>query len=123
MLHLKVPSVASVAIAAGLGVATVVAGQQPRQEDPALVHTVRIDAIAVNAKGVAVRTLTTRDFELRENGQALTLDDARFVTNEPRLIAIYLDEYQITPGASADRARDALTAFVARELHPRDLLS
>ena len=44
------------------------------------------------------------------------------MTNEPRLVAIYLDEYQITPGASADRARDALTAFVARELHPRDLL-
>jgi VWFA-related protein len=113
---------AAVAIAAGLGPASGAAGQRPPAEGRAPVHTVRIDAIAVDATGAAIGTLTARDFELREDGELRALDEARFVTNEPRLVAIYLNEYHITPGASADRARDALTAFVDRELGPRDLV-
>ena len=83
----------------------------------------RIDAIAVDAKGAAVGTLTPRDFELREDGQAAGARRRALRHERARgSIAIYLDEYQITPGASADRARDALTAFVDRELGPRDLV-
>ena len=53
----------------------------------------------------------------------VAIDEAQFFKNSPRLVAIYLDEYHITAGASADRAREALTAFVDRELGPRDLIA
>ena len=87
------------------------------------VHTVRIDAIALDPRGTAISTLTPRDFELREDGRLLALDEAQFVTNSPRLVAIYLDEYHITPGPGVDRAREALTEFVDRELGPQDLIA
>jgi VWFA-related protein len=89
----------------------------------AAVHTVRIDAIAVDARGSPISTLTPRDFELREDGRLRAIDDAQFFKSSPRLVAIYLDEYHISAGASADRAREALTAFVDRELGPRDLVA
>ena len=115
-------SVCFVALAA-FGLVTGVSGQQrPPAGAAAPLHTVHIDAIAVDARGAVVSTLTPRDFELREQGKLLALDEARFVRNDPRLVAIYLDEYHITPGASADRARDGLTAFVERDLGPRDLI-
>jgi VWFA-related protein len=88
----------------------------------ASIHTVRIDAIAVDARGAAISALTARDFELREDGGPVSIDEAQFVTNSSRLVGIYLDEYHITAGANADRAREALTAFVDHELGPRDLL-
>ena len=87
------------------------------------VHTVRIDAIVVDARGSAIDALTPRDFELREDGRPIAIDDAQFFKSSPHLVAIYLDEYHISAGASADRAREALTAFVDRELGPRDRIA
>ena len=106
----------------------ILAGQQPGSVGdapvgPILIHTVRIDAIAMDARGSAMSTLTPRDFELREDGRLVAIDDAPFLSNGPRLFAIYLDEYHITPGASADRAREALTEFVDRELGKGDLVA
>ncbi len=95
-----------------------VAFQQPEAVGDTVIHTVSIDAIAVDPRGAAISTLTPRDFELREDGRLHAIEEARFVTNSPRLVAIYLDEYHITAGASADRAREALTAFVDREPRP-----
>ncbi|MDO8794573.1 MAG: VWA domain-containing protein [Vicinamibacterales bacterium] len=106
----------------------ILAAQQPRSvgEAPvgdAAIHTVRIDAIAVDARGSAISTLTPRDFHLREDGRLVAIDDAQFLNNSPRFIAIYLDEYHITAGASADWAREALAEFVNREIGPRDLIA
>ena len=86
------------------------------------VHTVRVDAIAVDARGAPVGTLSARDFEVREDGNLVTVDEAEFVRNSPRVVAIYLDEYHISPGDSTNRAREAIAQFVDRELGPRDLL-
>lgn len=106
----------------------ILAAQQPGSvgEAPvgdAAIHTVRIDAIAVDARGSAISTLTPRDFHLREDGRLVAIDDAQFLNNSPRFIAIYLDEYHITAGASADWAREALAEFVDREIGPRDLIA
>jgi len=87
------------------------------------VHTVYIDAIAVDARGAAISTLTSRDFELREDGRLQVLDEAQFLDKSPRVVAIYLDEYHITAGAGADRARQALTDFVDREIGPHDVIA
>jgi Ca-activated chloride channel family protein len=87
------------------------------------VHTVRIDTIVVDARGTAIGALAARDFELREDGRLLALDEAQFINNSPRLVGMYLDEYHITPGAGVDRAREILTEFVDRELGPEDLIA
>src|SRR5262249_29381526 len=62
------------------------------------------------------------DFELREDGNVFTLDEVRFVRDEPRLVAIYLDEYHVSAGEATDRVRSALTQFIDQELGPNDLL-
>jgi Ca-activated chloride channel family protein len=114
---------AAAVVAAVIDIA-VPAAQQPRRVDATAdsIHTVRIDAIVADARGAPVGTLMPREFELREDGRLIAIDDAPYLKNSPRLVAIYLDEYHITSGASADRAREAVTAFVDRELDPRDLL-
>ena len=106
-----------------INIAMLVAQQPGRVGEVAeAVHTVRIDTIVVDPRGAVVSTLTPPEFQLREDGRLVTIDDAQFVNDSPRLIAIYLDEYHITPGASADRAREALTEFIDRGLGPRDLI-
>jgi Ca-activated chloride channel family protein len=123
----------SAALAAALG-ATAIAGisdiailaaRQTRSAGDVAetVHTVRIDTIVVDARGTAIGALAARDFELREDGRLLALDEAQFINNSPRLVGIYLDEYHITPGAGVDRAREILTEFVDRELGPQDLIA
>ncbi len=114
---------------------------------PALDTLVRVDAFVADARGRAIDTLKAPDFELREDGVPQTIDAVRFVRADGRsmagsdaaiasdaderreasrpgvrLFAIYLDEYHITPGATADRARDAVRRFIADDLGPRDLL-
>jgi VWFA-related protein len=86
------------------------------------VHTVRVDAFAVDARGAPVATLTPRDFEVREDGNLVTVEEAEFVRNSPRVVAIYLDEYHLSVGDSTDRARAAIAQFVEHELDPRDQL-
>jgi VWFA-related protein len=109
---------------------------------------VRIDAFVVDARGRTVDDLRASDFELREDGAPQTIDALRFVRagartpNDEaphaiesdaderreasragvRLFAIFLDEYHVSPGAAADRARDALGRFIDTSLGPRDLL-
>src|SRR5262249_23566481 len=86
---------------------------------PDPVHTVPIDVVAVDRKGAAVATLQQRDFEVREDGNLITPDQVRLVQHAPRLVGIYLDEYHITAGENADRARAAIGAFLD-QLSPDD---
>ena len=86
------------------------------------VHTVRVDAIAVDARGTAIETLTPKDLELREDGNLTPIEGVEFVRNAPRLVAIYLDEYHISSGPGVERARETIAQFVERQLGPRDQL-
>jgi VWFA-related protein len=78
------------------------------------VHAVQVDVLAVDAKGASVRTLTARDFEVREDEQPVNLEEARFVEDAARQIAIYVDEYHIGAGTNADRARTVLAELIDR---------
>jgi VWFA-related protein len=77
----------------------------------------------VDSRGVVVPKLTARDFEVLDSGKPVAIDQARFVSGDPRFIAIYLDEYHVSPGASADRARAALGDALASQLVPGDLVA
>jgi VWFA-related protein len=84
-------------------------------------HLVQIDVSASNARGQAVLDLKPSDFELREEGAAQAVDRVRLVRDEPRLVAVFLDEYHVGAGATA-RVREATARFVEQDLSPRDLV-
>ena len=109
---------------------------------------VRVDVIALDARGRVVESLAAGDFELTENGVPHTIDTVRFTKIDPRagdagtapirseldeqeqarvddtrLVAILLDEYHVSAGASTARVRETLGRFVDRDLGPRDLVA
>ncbi|HEV2985930.1 MAG TPA: VWA domain-containing protein [Vicinamibacterales bacterium] len=94
--------------------------RNPQSNDPPG-HLVQMDVTAINARGQAVLDLKPTDFELREEGAAQAVDRIRLVKDEPRLVAVFLDEYHVGAEATV-RVREAMAAFVDRELSPRDLL-
>ena len=112
--------------------------------EPALV---RIDAVPSDARGRFVENLGVEDFEVLEagvRGQSRTFAFVRPGGSDPaeaaariesradehaaaaldgaRVFALFLDEYHITAGPNADRARQALVRFVNEALGPRDLV-
>jgi VWFA-related protein len=89
------------------------------QQSPS-VQTVRIDALAVDGRGASIRNLTARDFDVRENEQPVNVEEARFVEDTARPIAIYIDEYHISAGASAERVRTVLSELVDRHIGDTD---
>src|SRR5262245_11837546 len=94
-------------------------------DTPPPTQTVRIDVIAADGRGRNVDTLKPADFDVRDDGVPQRVDDVRFVRDDPavaaRLVAVYLDEYHVSPGAT-DRVRQAIERFVTERLTPRDLL-
>src|ERR1700722_3626090 len=127
------------ALAAGL------ADQAVPGSDPELV---RIGAIASDPRGRVVDNLRAEDFQILEDGAPRAIDSVRFVRAdggglpgeavEPiqssadekaeashagtRLLAIFLDEYHVAPGAGVERAREAVRRLVEHDLGPRDLV-
>lgn len=102
---------------------TAVAVTAQRTPSESTEELVRIDVIAVDARGAFVPNLTRSDFELREDGKPQTIDEVRDVRGSTvsRLFAIYLDEYHVGKGLPAARARAALARFVDEEIGPDDL--
>jgi VWFA-related protein len=108
---------------------------------------VQIDVIPVDARGRFVDTLQLSDFEVLEAGTSRPVSAVRLVTaggaldpeetaapidsaaaeqfqaarEGTRLFAMFLDEYHVSSGEPAARARELMTAFVDR-LGPRDLI-
>jgi len=105
---------------------------------------VRIDAVVTDNRGRPVPGLRASDFQLIENGAPQTLTDVEFRTvpeavapiaplateadeiraaRQPgtRVFAFFLDEFHVTPGENADRARDAVSRFIDEQLQPQDL--
>jgi VWFA-related protein len=79
-----------------------------------------IDAVVLDAGGRRLDNLAVEDFVLTEGGTPLAIDSVRFVASEPRLFGFFLDEYHVTPGEAADRARRTLARFVERHFAPGD---
>jgi len=90
--------------------------------DSAPVQTVRIDAIAEDARGRLVGDLKAADFEIHEDG-AKPVDAVQLRRAEgPRLVALYLDEYHTSRDAVTASLRERLIRFIDRTLDPSDLL-
>ena len=137
---------AAAAVAARvLGSSVCAAGPAAESSTP---HTVRVDVIASDARGRSVENLKPTDFAITENASPQVIDGLQFVKADgarptdgelrpirsefdeqaeaarpgTRLIALFLDEYHVS-AANAARVRDVLTAFIDRDLGPRDLVA
>jgi VWFA-related protein len=131
------------ACAALIATLSVLAAQEPAVDTGDDRGRVRIDAVVTDARGRPIVDLRPSDFELIENGAARPLQHVELrsvsrdapappianVTDEEqaarqpgtRVFAFFLDEFHVSPGPGADRARDALHRFVEARLRPQDL--
>src|SRR5262252_1390424 len=81
---------------------------------PGTSDSVRIDAIVTDARGRSVENLKPGEFELREDGTVQAITGVQLV-HAPRLVAIYLDEYYVSPSNTAI-VKAALHRFVDDDL-------
>src|SRR5262249_25664180 len=142
---------AAVAVGLSLGVAAALSAQStaPAQSKAPVARIVRVDVGVTDARGRAMDDLKAADFELTEDGTAETIEAARYIKaagpgqdagdllpvrsefdeeqeaarEGTRLLAIFLDEYHVAPGANTDHIRDALGRFVDRGIAPGDLVA
>ena len=107
--------------------------------------SVRINAVVTDSRGRPVVDLKPGDFTLDDNGvaQALTSvelrsmskatgdapavttdDDEERVAREPdtRVFALFLDEFNVSPGVNSERVREAATTFLRDNVRSRDLV-
>jgi VWFA-related protein len=82
--------------------------------------SVRIGTTVTDRQGRPVAGLTTRDFEIKEDGVAQKIDAVEPRKPEARRLAILLDEFHVDPADSA-RVRDALDTFVESRLRAGDV--
>jgi VWFA-related protein len=82
---------------------------------------VRLDAIVTDAAGRRVLTLGPSDFDVVVNGVAQPLSGMEVRTPpRPRVFALYLDEYHVSPGPASARVREALARFIDTQLRSTD---
>jgi VWFA-related protein len=107
--------------------------------------SIRINAVVTDLRGRSLLDLQAGDFELQDNGVAQTLasvelrtvshdvrdyppvlsdHDERQAARSPgtRVFALFLDEFNIAPGKTSARVRDAATRFLAEHVRPGDLV-
>jgi VWFA-related protein len=106
---------------------------------------VRVDAVVTDNRGRPVPGLRAADFELLEDGAPrpfsgveyrllagadagapapiATQADEERAARQPgtRVFAFLLDEFHVTPGENASRAREAVSRFIDEQLQPQDL--
>jgi VWFA-related protein len=111
------------------GVAPWVCAQEPSPGDPAAPlpavepasPPVRLDAIVTDAAGRRVLTLLAADFAVTVNGVPQPLSGLEVRTPpRPRVFALYLDEYHVSPGPASARVREAVSRFVETQLRSTD---
>ncbi len=109
------------------------------------VRPVRIDAVVTDPQGGAITGLRASDFEVREDGVPRPIQTVEFrwvprhsaidvlpietrrheerAARQPgtRVFALFLDEFHVSPGANAERAREAVENFLDNQVFLRDL--
>ncbi len=106
---------------------------------------VRIEAIVTDRHGQPIQGLRVSDFEIRDRGTRLPLQAVEFHTSPrsspaavspivtaldeeraaretgTRVFALFLDEFHISPGASAARTVEVVDSFIDEKVHAHDL--
>jgi VWFA-related protein len=138
------------AVVCAVALTGLVIAQQPPADQPAFragADLVIVDAVAIDEGGRPVADLTAADFEVKDEGRPQTVSLFQTVTADAsgqaaagrtsryayssnagldaapvRAFVLFFDDVHLTQ-AEGDRAKVALTQFVARELQAGDLVS
>jgi VWFA-related protein len=73
-----------------------------------------------DVKGQSIRNLKAPDIEIDEGGVAQKVSSIAFRGESTRRVALFLDEYHVSPGGATERARASVARFVERYLKPDD---
>jgi len=112
---MRLSSVAAIAV-----LLSAIAAAAPVVEPP----PVRMDVIVTDRKDQPIRDLKLTDFDVTDAGQSRPVDAVTLQSSkDPRVVAIFLDEYHVQAGESTRRARAALTKFLDTDLRPTDLVA
>ena len=111
--------------------------------------SIRINVVVTDKRGRSLLDLKPTDFQLDDNGVAQSLasvelrtparpsaataapvtsiqtdDDERKAAQEAgaRVFAVFLDEFNVTPGVNSERVRDAARRFLSDYVRPGDLI-
>ena len=83
---------------------------------------VTVPLIVTDASGRPVRELEPGEIDVTAGGSRQTVSSLSFRGDRPARVAIYLDEFHVSPGDAAVRVRDALGRFIDRHVRPGDSL-
>jgi VWFA-related protein len=108
------PAGALVGLAALLGAWSPSARAEPTR--PA----VSLPLFVTDIKGQSIRNLKAPDIEIDEGGVAQKVSSIAFRGGSPRRVALFLDEYHVSPGGATERARASVARFVEQYLRPDD---
>jgi VWFA-related protein len=81
---------------------------------------VSVPLFVTDARGQSIPNLALPEIEVAEGGTPQKIASVAFRGGSARRVAIFLDEYHVSPGASTDRVRASLGGFVQRHLRPDD---
>jgi VWFA-related protein len=81
---------------------------------------VSLPLFVTDVKGQSIRNLKGADIEIDEGGVAQKVSSIAFRGESARRVAMFLDEYHVSPGAATERARASVARFVERYLKPDD---
>jgi VWFA-related protein len=96
-------------------------GSAPVSDPAPAAAAVRLDAVVTDGAGRRVLTLAPGDFAVTVNGVAQALDGLDVRTPpRPRVFALFLDEYHVSPGAATERVRETLARFIETQIRPTD---
>lgn len=112
-------------VAAALSLALLALTAGPRAQ----LRPLTLDIVVSDRQGRSVESLAAADFSVRAGDATLPVGSAELVRaggasdTGVRQFVIFLDEFHVTAGPGADRARAALLDFVRDALGPRDGLA
>lgn len=78
--------------------------------------------VALDGSGRSIRNLSAADIEIREKGQARRISSLTFRSGAARQIALFLDEYHVSPGEHTERVKRAARAFADTHVRGTDSL-
>src|SRR5688572_23729295 len=83
---------------------------------------VTLHLVALDGRGQSIRNLSAADIQIIEKGQARKISSLTFRSAASRHIALFLDDYHVSPGENSERARAAARAFADAHVRPSDTL-
>ena len=84
------------------------------------VPPITLDVVVRDTRNRPVEGLTVADFAVSEQGTPMQVTGLTRVRTPKHTLAVFLDEFHVTPGPEAEQARRALIDVISSDLGPDD---